>query len=97
MTAESATTLAKIQINIRWGYNRNDVRIIFTVVSLRQGQDTVDKRIRELKLEEGFGFLMGARIFCTESRLVLDAGPTIIAARQLPINAFRARPISDSD
>lgn len=71
MMPERATALLKVQIDIA-RTNPECRRITLVEGSLRQGQDTVDRRIR--KLGEGRGFLEKVidfkehQKFCTEGR-----------------------------
>jgi hypothetical protein len=59
MTLQRAKELLNIQIDIAGGYNRNAARVILAEVSLKLGQQAVDQLIRELNLNEIFGFNVG--------------------------------------
>lgn len=59
MTLERAKELLDIQINLVGGYNRNAARIILSEVQSTLGKPTVNQLIREMNLEEAFGFKEG--------------------------------------
>ena len=59
MTLERARELLAVQVGFGSGYNRNAARLILAEVQREHGQQAVDRLIRELGLEEMFGFRAG--------------------------------------
>jgi len=56
MTLERAFDLLTVQAEFGGTYNRNSARLILSTVRREFGQDAVDKLIRDLKLQQIFGF-----------------------------------------
>jgi hypothetical protein len=56
MTLEKARQLLRTQADFGGGYNRNSARLILTEVAREHGQAAVDELIRELRLDQLFGF-----------------------------------------
>jgi hypothetical protein len=61
MTLERARELLGVQVSMGSGYNRNGARLILAEVSREHGQDAVDQLIRELGLDQVFGFKSGTK------------------------------------
>lgn len=61
MTLERARELIEIQIGFGSGYNRNAAKLILAEVQKHHGQAGVDQLIKELNLEEVFGFKPGSK------------------------------------
>jgi len=61
MTLERARELIGIQTSIGGGYNRNATKVILAEIHKHHGQSAVDQLIRELNLEEVFGFKPGSK------------------------------------
>jgi hypothetical protein len=59
MTLEKARELLGVQASMGGGYNRNGARLILAEVQREHGQGAVDNLIRELDLENLFGFKPG--------------------------------------
>lgn len=59
MTLQRARELLGVQVGFGSGYNRNAARLILAEVQREHGQAAVDGLIRELGLEEAFGFRPG--------------------------------------
>lgn len=59
MTLEKARQLLGTQVSFGGGYNRNGARLILAEVTREHGQDAADALIRELRLDEIFGFVPG--------------------------------------
>ena len=59
MTLERARQLLQTQVNFGGGYNRQGARLILAEVAREHGQDAIDGLIRELGLEQVFGFKPG--------------------------------------
>lgn len=59
MTLERARQLLGTQISFGGGYNRNGARLILAEVAKEHGQEAADALIRELGLEQLFGFAPG--------------------------------------
>ena len=59
MTLEKARELLSVQVDMGGGYNRNGARLILAEVQREHGQGAVDGFIRELDLENLFGFKPG--------------------------------------
>jgi hypothetical protein len=56
MTLDKARQLLGTQANFGGGYNRNGARLILAEVAKEHGQAAADALIRELRLDEIFGF-----------------------------------------
>jgi hypothetical protein len=56
MTLEKARQLLAVQVGFGGGYNRNGARLILAEVAREHGQDCADRLVRELRLDEAFGF-----------------------------------------
>ncbi len=61
MTIDKARELLAVQANMGGGYNRNGARLILAEVQREHGQVAVDQLIRELDLEQLFGFKPGVK------------------------------------
>ena len=61
MTLEKARELLAVQADMGGGYNRNGARLILAEVQREHGQAAVDGFIRELDLEQVFGFKPGTQ------------------------------------
>jgi hypothetical protein len=61
MTLEKARELLAVQVSMGGGYNRNGARLILAEVQREHGQAAVDRFIRELDLEQVFGFKPGTQ------------------------------------
>ena len=61
MTLERARQLLSVQANFGGFYNGNSAKLILSEVQREHGQQAVDECIRELKLDEIFGFQPGTR------------------------------------
>ena len=61
MTLDKARDLLKVQTGFGGFYNANSAKLILAEVSREHGQAAVDRLIRELKLDEVFGFEPGSR------------------------------------
>ena len=59
MTIVKARELLETQAGFGGGYNRNGARLILAEVAREHGQDAADRLIRELRLDEKFGFAPG--------------------------------------
>lgn len=59
MTLERARQLLATQVAFGSGYNRNSARLILAEVARCHGQSGVDDLIRELRLDDTFGFRPG--------------------------------------
>ncbi|OHC69046.1 MAG: hypothetical protein A3H93_09725 [Rhodocyclales bacterium RIFCSPLOWO2_02_FULL_63_24] len=59
MTLEKARQLLGTQVAFGGGYNRNGARLILAEVVREHGQAAADELIRELRLDEIFGFTTG--------------------------------------
>lgn len=60
MTLEKARQLLVMHVQMASGYNRNAARLVLAEVQREHGQEAVDRLIRELGLEEAFGFRPGS-------------------------------------
>ena len=60
MTLERARELLEVQVGLASGYNRNAAKLILAEVMREHGQAAVDGLIRELGLQEAFGFAPGS-------------------------------------
>jgi hypothetical protein len=61
VTLERARELLGVQVSMGSGYNRNGARLILAEVNREHGQGAVDQLIRELDLEQVFGFKPGTK------------------------------------
>lgn len=61
MTLEKARQLLKTQVSFGGGYNRNGAKLIIADVIREHGQDAADQLIREMRLDELFGFRPGTK------------------------------------
>ncbi len=61
MTLDRARQLLSIQVGFGGGYNANSARLILSEVQKEHGQGVVDQLIREMNLEQVFGFEPGTR------------------------------------
>jgi hypothetical protein len=59
MTLEKARQLLRTQADFGGGYNRNSARLILAEVTREHGQAAADELIRELRLDQLFGFRAG--------------------------------------
>ena len=59
MTLEKARQLLTTQVSFGGGYNRNGARLIFADVIREHGQAAADQLIREMRLDQLFGFRPG--------------------------------------
>ncbi len=59
MTQEKARQLLGTQVSFGGGYNRNGARLILADVIREHGQTAADALIREMRLDELFGFRPG--------------------------------------
>jgi hypothetical protein len=59
VTLEKARELLSKQAQVAGGYTRNGARLILAEIQKEHGQDAVDLLIRELDLENIFGFKPG--------------------------------------
>lgn len=59
MTLDKARQLLETQAGFGGGYNRNGARLIIADVIREHGQDAADRLIRELRLDDLFGFKPG--------------------------------------
>ena len=56
MTLDKARELLLVQAGFGGGYNRNAARLILAEVAREHGQDSADRLVRELRLDQTFGF-----------------------------------------
>ena len=61
MTLDRARQLLEIQVGFGSGYNANSAKLVLSEVQREHGQAVVDQLIRELGLEQVFGFEPGTR------------------------------------
>lgn len=61
MTLEKARQLLSVQVGFGSGYNRNGARLILAEVAREHGQACADQLIRELHLDQAFGFTTGTQ------------------------------------
>ena len=61
MTLDRAKQLLKVQANFGSFYNGNSAKLILSEVQREHGQAAVDECIREMRLDEVFGFEPGTR------------------------------------
>jgi hypothetical protein len=59
MTLDKARQLLGTQVSFGGGYNRNGARLIIADVIREHGQAAADQLIREMRLDELFGFRPG--------------------------------------
>lgn len=59
MTLEKARALLATQVSFGGGYNRNGARLIVADVIREHGQAAADQLIREMRLDQLFGFRPG--------------------------------------
>jgi hypothetical protein len=59
MTLEKAKELLKVQADFGGFYNANSAKLILAEVTREHGQAAVDRLIRDLNLDEVFGFETG--------------------------------------
>ena len=59
MTLDRAKELLNIQVTMASGYNRNAAKLILVEVQKEHGQTAVDRLIRDMNLEQVFGFQPG--------------------------------------
>ena len=59
MTMEKARQLLATQVSFGGGYNRNGARLIIADVIREHGQAAAEQLIREMRLDELFGFRPG--------------------------------------
>ena len=60
MTLDKARQLLETQISFGGGYNRNGAKLIIIDVIREHGQAAADRLIRDLRLDQLFGFQPGA-------------------------------------
>jgi len=63
MTIDRARELLDVQISMGGGYNRNGAKLILLEVQKEHGQEAVNKLIRDMGLEQSFGFKPGESLF----------------------------------
>ncbi|PWB46856.1 MAG: hypothetical protein C3F18_12485 [Nitrosomonadales bacterium] len=61
MTLDRARQFLAIQVSFGGGYNANSARLVLSEVQREHGQAVVDQLIREMGLEQVFGFAPGTR------------------------------------
>lgn len=61
MTLDRARELLALQVSFGSGYNANSAKLILSEVQKEYGQAAVDSLIREMQLEQVFGFAPGTR------------------------------------
>lgn len=61
MTLDRARQMLKVQADFGGFYNANSAKLILSEVQKEHGQAAVDSLIRELGLDEIFGFVPGTR------------------------------------
>jgi hypothetical protein len=59
MTLEKARQLLTTQVSFGGGYNRNGARLIVADVIREHGQAAADQLIRDMRLDQLFGFRPG--------------------------------------
>ena len=59
MTLDKARQLLETQISFGGGYNRNGAKLIIIDVIREHGQEAADRLIRDLRLDQLFGFRPG--------------------------------------
>jgi hypothetical protein len=61
MTLDKAKQLLRVQADFGGFYNGNSAKLILSEVMREHGQEAVDDCIRELHLDQIFGFVPGSR------------------------------------
>lgn len=61
MTLDRARQFLAIQVNFGGGYNANSAKLVLSEMQREYGQVVVDQLIREMNLEQVFGFAPGTR------------------------------------
>ena len=61
MTLDRARELLAVQVSFGSGYNANSAKLVLSEVQKEYGQAVVDQLIREMELEQVFGFEQGTR------------------------------------
>ncbi len=61
MTPDRARQLLAIQVSFGGGYNANSAKLVLSEVQKEHGQAVVDQLIREMNLDQVFGFVPGTR------------------------------------
>lgn len=61
MTLDRARQFLAIQAGFGGGYNANSAKLVLSEVQKEHGQAVVDRLIREMGLEQVFGFSPGTR------------------------------------
>lgn len=61
MTLDRARELLAVQVSFGGGYNANSAKLVLSEVQKEYGQASVDQLIREMQLEQVFGFEPGTR------------------------------------
>jgi hypothetical protein len=56
MTLDRARQLLQVQVEFGGGYNRNGARLIMAEVVREHGQQAANQLIKEMRLDEIFGF-----------------------------------------
>jgi nucleotidyltransferase/DNA polymerase involved in DNA repair len=59
MTLDRARQFLAIQVSFGSGYNANSAKLVLSEVQKEHGQAVVDQLIREMGLEQVFGFVPG--------------------------------------
>lgn len=61
MTLDRARELLAVQVSFGSGYNANSAKLLLSEVQKEYGQAAVDRLIKEMQLEQVFGFAPGTR------------------------------------
>lgn len=61
MTSDRARQFLAIQVNFGGGYNANSAKLVLSEMQKEYGQAMVDQLIREMRLDQVFGFEPGTR------------------------------------
>ena len=61
MTLDRAKELLQVQVDFGGFFNGNAAKMILSEVSREHGRQAVDFLIREMQLDEAFGFVIGTR------------------------------------
>lgn len=61
MTPDRARQFLAVQVNFGGGYNANSAKLVLSEIQKEHGQAMVDQLIREMKLDQVFGFEPGTR------------------------------------
>ena len=61
MTLDRARELLAVQVGFGSGYNANSAKLLLSEVQKEYGQAAVDQLIKEMQLEQVFGFEPGTR------------------------------------